>query len=490
MQYHVFLESSDEMINFLKEILIRKQNTGEPFFLLLKKSIGREIKGRKNQITFLVINVSFQDVSHTYYSLRSFVSEHGVNNIELDMIVSFRQTREISFQWLISVISKLYNHFSSQAIIKIKGLPYCLFPEADGMFLETDSGDFVKRDDCNLCKFNISCRGIPAIYASSNCLQLLRPYILPEEIAIEIINHCHSPLNRLTVRKIIDEAKKMKVSIIRFVLLGSAIRPDIYELLRYAKENNFQVRLDISRIIIENFASFVKKVSSLIDYVILYVDCNDRLIETKEREIVLLKRIGIKTVRVVTIVSSSNFNTLDKLFSFMLRSGVDKWAVNRDVHDKDFYKVGRIIIDKLFEMKLNTVCKRYNLRIHMTYPLPFCCCNPVKTNFVCTGPKSVDGYERILIDFSGKIKPMHYFDEIIGDFTNIKSSWDHPFLKSLRNYTLLPSVCKTCFLLDKCKGGSRFCAFYARGTYNAADPLMNYYIAGKLNYKGHQNVRI
>lgn len=441
-----------------------------------KTKIDEEIKGiRKGLYILLVIDVNFQIFRNNIYQVKIFPPKQGIKKIELKIMIPLQKIKSSSLKTLVFLISKLYGEFSSKAVVRIKGLPYCLFSEPEGLFLESKMGDFVKKKDCQFCKFNSSCAGLPALYNSEEDLGLLKPQFLPEEIAIEISDHKDSPLDTATIRSIMVDAKKMKVLIIRFVLLGSAARSDIYELLKYAKDNNFQVRLDISHIVITDFKLFVEKISDYVDYVVTYVNSSDLQTGRKKWEILLLKRMGIRSLRAVTIMTPDNLRDIDKIYHFILRCDIGRWAINRDMDNIGVNKAEiRNNIDKLFEIKQDAIRRGDRLKVHMVYPIPFCCHDPVKINFLCTGPKSVEGYERILIDLSGNIKPIHYFSKIIGNFRDIKGAWNQVFLKSIRDYSLLPPLCKKCFFLEKCKGGSRYCAFCAFGSYYATDPWMDY----------------
>ncbi len=456
-------------------IIKKRQEQKSLPFLDLKTEIDKKIKKNSQLYTLLIIMISFEDIDKIDYHSRVLITRSEIKKIELNIIVPMQKTKRIALPDLISLVLRLYNEFFTQITVRIKGLPYCLFSEPEGMFLEHKIGKFIKKTDCNFCKFNLSCMGLPAPYSSREALKLLKPYFLPEEIAVEISNHKNSPLNTVTVRKIIDDAKKMRVSIIRFVLVGSVVRYDIYNLLKYAKDNKFQVRLDISRIVVKDFLSFVKKINGFADYVITYVNSYDLHNRKKKLEFLLLKKMNIKIVRAVTIMTPANLKDIEKIYRFILRCRVDKWAINRDVYSKNLDKVEfKKSVDKLVRIKLDTIKNRYRLKVHMVYPVPFCFYDPVKINYICTGAKSVDGYERILIDFFGNVKPIHYFDKIIGNFRDIRNAWNSVFLESIRKHSLLPAVCKKCFFLEKCKGGSRFCAFYTFGHFDAPDPMIDY----------------
>jgi len=66
----------------------------------------------------------------------------------------------------------------------------------------------------------------------------------------------------------------------------------------------------------------------------------------------------------------------------------------------------------------------------------------------------------------------YYIDKNIGNPLDIKGCWEHPFMEKMRNLKFVPRKCKDCKYLIKCRGGSRFSAKIAHGSYSAKDPLM------------------
>jgi radical SAM protein with 4Fe4S-binding SPASM domain len=253
------------------------------------------------------------------------------------------------------------------------------------------------------------------------------------------------------------------------------LKKDIYELFKYAKDRNLEVRLDISNIFVKDIKSLAERIVDLVDYVITYVDYRDIKNSEKKREILSLKKAGIKIVRAVTLANSENTRNIEKIYRFLLECKVDKWAINRDVYRQNIKK-GKIkgLVGKVVSIKKDIIKNKFFLKVHIVYAIPFCADDPIKVNFICTGAKSIDGYERLLVDAQGIVKPIHYFDKKVGDFRNIAKAWSSPFMKSIRTYKFLPEDCKNCFFLEKCKGGSRFCAYQIFGSYQAPDPLMDY----------------
>lgn len=425
-----------------------------------------------NEKKILILSFSPENISKIRGAVERF-TKNGGRRCQINIIAPHGGIKNISLKKLVAEVSAIRYDFLDKAIIRISGLPFCLFSDPESLFFKSSISHSVKSVKCRKCKFNNECDGLPAFYNSRANLSELHPLHLPEEVAIEVDGD-NLFLDAVAIRRLVRRAKIMGAVIVRFIATGGYFRNELYNFLKLAKQQGFETRLDISRVKINNFALFAKKISLIADYVIVGVDIKDLRESIRRNEIYLLKKAGVKLIRAITLATEQNVKNLEKIYRFVLLNGVNKWAVNRDVYAiKESRKRIKILIDKLVKVKKDIIKNRYLLRAHMVYAIPFCFDDPVKINFVCTGAKSVDGYERILIRSDGSVVPIHYFNKKVGKHTDLESAWNHSFLKSIRAYKMLPEACLKCFFLQKCKGGSRVCAYNAVGSYKAPDPLMN-----------------
>jgi len=471
----------DSGINYFKislnslDDLMHDKITGQP------GSFNETLKGLNNLISLglqenIVINIALtnKNIKTIDYLIRKFL-EKGIIKFQINIVDAENRSSLIPFDKIISFVSALRYKFIYKAFIKIKGLPYCLIPEPEGLILKSQSKNFIKVSDCQNCKFFSNCDGLPKFYYSKKNIKQLIPQRLPEEVAIELSSDQDPFLNTRAVKTIISQAKTLGVSIIRFIAIESLLRKDINELFKYAKKKNLEVRLDISNIFVRDIGLSMKRIANLVDYVITYIDHRDIKKPEKKQEILLLKQAGIKIIRAVTLANSLNVRNIEKIYQFLLECKVDKWAVNRDIYRKNISRQEiKKLVEKIIRIKKDIIKNKLSLKTHIVYAIPFCSYNPIKINFVCTGAKSIDGHERLLVDTYGIVKPIHYFNKEVGNFHNIANAWNSPFMKSIRTYEFLPKDCRSCFFLDKCKGGSRFCAYKSFGSYQVADPLMDY----------------
>ena len=127
-----------------------------------------------------------------------------------------------------------------------------------------------------------------------------------------------------------------------------------------------------------------------------------------------------------------------------------------------------VLVNKL--IKINSQERKRYLIVNA---LPFCVYDPEKVSQVALGAVVDDGHSRFVIDAAGNAKPMYYLNEFIGDIftSSVDAIWQARFMQDMRNLKFVPVVCRKCFYLKKCKGGSRFAAKTAYGDYVQADPL-------------------
>jgi radical SAM protein with 4Fe4S-binding SPASM domain len=291
------------------------------------------------------------------------------------------------------------------------------------------------------------------------------------------------------IKKVIDNIQKSKIPIVRFTGGEPLLRDDLFDLMRYAKSKGLSVRLNTNGYFIKSYAQ-VKEMAKYLNYVLFafhaYNPREDEEItgvkhsfERRIRAVKWFRKAGIKIIRVNTIATKRNIRNLEKFYNLFKGLKVDRWAVNRMIpfsnKDKSWEQEElSFLIRKLIKIKKDKFRNKIPIQIHIVNAVPLCAGDPVKLNAICSGGRSVDGHERFAIDPRRFAKPIYYMEENIGDPLDILSCWNHPFMKSLRNYKLLPNECKECSFLDKCKGGNRFCAYIKNGNYKSKDPLMDY----------------
>ena len=434
----------------------------------------------------------------------------GVRKVQLNLINPSQKNLITSLDEVASYISKARYVFLFDLLVKIKGLPYCLIPEPESVISKSDRPqDFVKLKKCKICRYFKQCDGILKGYLENLDEEKIKPQTLPKEIMIEVTPRCNFQckfcFNRASfaqqghgqfqepstayIKKIIYNIKKAKISIVRFTGGEPLLRNDIFELIKYAKSKGLKIRLNTNGSFIKNY-KMAKELAKYLDYVLFsmhtYNSGKDEEItgfkgsfEKKIRAIKWFKKAGVKTIRVSTIATTDNIRNLEKFYKLFKKLNVDKWATNRVIPlagEKDTWGKRELkpLVNKLIKIRKDIVKNNIPLKAHIVNGVPLCADDPVKMNAVCAGARSVDGHERFAIDPRGFAKPIYYIEKNIGDPLKPIECWNHPFMKTLRGYKSLPKECAKCALLEKCKGGNRYCAYVVSGNYKAPDPLMDF----------------
>lgn len=319
---------------------------------------------------------------------------------------------------------------------------------------------------------------------------------LPREVMIEIETKCNldcsfcfnknsfakegrnieNKLSASLIKKIIDNAAKVGVPIIRFTGGEPLLRDDIWELAEYAKKKNLELRLNTNGVLIKNF-NIAKRIADYFDNVLLpiqYPDISlkDPNAKAKLKAIKLLKKSGVKVLRVGTVATGEVIKNLNKVYRFIDSLPIDKWELYRVIatpqNPKSFSRKNvKDLVEGLLKIKYKT-----DKVINIINAVPFCSYDPLKIQKVAIGADAVDGHERFAVDPRGFAKPIYYMEKNIGDPTDILACWNHPFMEKMRNLEFVPRQCKKCIFLEKCRGGCRFSANSLYGKYKAPDPLM------------------
>lgn len=394
-------------------------------------------------------------------------------------------------------ILDLEEHFE----IKIRNFPYCLLSNAkDHIFFEKNFKG-IKLEICQKCSYNRKCGGIKKEYLEKFGEGVFKPILdLPQEIMIEVESRCNfncrfcynensfarngrniKNLDGEYIKKIIDEIKKIGIKIVRFTGGEPLLRKDIFELIKYAKSKNLEVRLNTNAYLIDE--NLAKKLAKLVDNILIPLEATS----VKEEDLItgvsgsfqkkiqamkFLQKCGVKIVRVGTVATRKNIKNLEKFFKLVLKLNLDEWELYRPIPTKNnreswSKKDVKILVEKL--IKFRRISGQTFL---VANSIPFCSYDRNKVNSVSAGALPEDGHIRFVIDPRGFAKAHYYFEKNIGDPLNILSCWNTPFMKKMRNLEFAPKKCKSCSFLEKCCGGSRYLAKIAYGDYKAKDSLI------------------
>jgi radical SAM protein with 4Fe4S-binding SPASM domain len=420
---------------------------------------------------------------------------------------------------LISRLLGFLDDHESDFGVKIKNLPFCLFPTPARDHILAGSGQKgagSKTGDCRLCKYDSRCSGFSKIFLKNFGLPQIEPIKdIPNEVMIEVEPGCNFRCqfcfnkhafarrgrdieNKLTpdlVMGIIDAVKKAGVKVVRFTGGEPLLRRDLLALLRYAKYQNLEVRINTNGALIDE--NWAKKIVGVVDNALMpFEDWQEKeesricgfpgVLKRKIRAIKILKKAKIPVVRVGTVATRRIIHNFGKMAKLVCSLPIDDWEFFRPIpaaaisspHQNevwcgDKHPISRQDLDKMAD-NLTDLKKKTGRHYFIATAVPFCASpDKNKMNSVSLGAAAADdGHLRFVIDPRGYAKPHYFLDKNIGNPLDILKCWNHPFMKKMRNFGFIPKICRNCDFLEKCRGGSRFLANLYFGRWDAKDPLM------------------
>lgn len=449
------------------------------------------------------ITISNSEILKRLYQLLEELILAKVKRIEIKIK---RTDKTPSLDSIIERVSSLRYHFIDKLLIQIEDIPYCLVkqPESFVFFKKKGKKVFSKTFQCQDCKYNQRCKGIAEIFSDILDSKKIKAVPdLPKEVMIEIEEKCNlncefcfnknsfakngrnidNQLTTKVVKEIIRNISQANIPIIRFTGGEPLLRQDIWKLADYAKNRGLETRLNTNGTLIKNRPA-AEKIANYFDNVLLsiqYADTisNDSIVKAKVKAVKLLQWAGVGKLRVDTVATKQTIHNLKKVYYFIKSLGIEKWELNRPIPSRQSKEeINSDDVKKLVD-ELLLIRKVTGETHYIINAVPFCSYQPIKIQAVAIGAYACDGHERLVIDPRGFIKPIYYMNKNIGNPTDILSCWNHPFMKKMRNFKYVPKECADCIYLEKCRGGCRFSAHFATGSYRGLDPLTD--IRNKIN---------
>lgn len=320
---------------------------------------------------------------------------------------------------------------------------------------------------------------------------------MPLEVVIEVTTQCNlnckicafAEKDRISlpfskIKNVIDEAKSLNIEAIRFTGGEPFTRPDIVELIKYAKASNFYVIVNTNGIITkEQIASVEKYVDNIL---ISFQGHNSksekdltgegRFLADRFKNILQLNSSVIPVVRTGTILSKHVITHLNKYLKIVTALNIKHWELFRPMVKKKNLKLypeyNLTLSEFLGFLNIIYRARSKGLNIFIANATPFCIDKDIqRIRAVLFGAKFDDGHSRIIYSSEGYFKPSYFLDINIG--ATLKEALDNPFLKKIKSLKHLPNKCKKCKHLKDCLGGSRYLANEFNGDYFAPDPWMN-----------------
>jgi len=437
----------------------------------------------------------------TLPQLAEFLRRNKTKKIEIEL------TDKIDdLPYLNDIVPFIYQTLDQEMYFEVwlKNFPFCIIdPEAVDHILLDDNYKGEKTKECQNCFWNNRCPGSPKGYlAKYGSEEICSMPDLPWEVMIEVTSKCNFNcrfcFNKISfaqndrdikefstayVKKIIDNIAQAGIKIIRFTGGEPLLRKDIFDLLKYAKNKELEVRLNTNGSLINQ--NTVEKIKGIVDNVLIPIESYNNKKESKITEypnslkkkikaIELLKKAKIPVIRAGTVATKENILNFDKIAKLISKLPLDEWEFYRPIpisgKEELNSKLIKYFVDKLIDLR-----KKTEKSVFIANALPFCAIKDLnKINSVSKGGLFDDGHVRIVIDPRDFVKPHYFMDKNIGEPLDILGAWQNSFMKKMRNLEYLPKQCEKCNFIFKCQGGSRQIAKMVFGSYKAADPLAKY----------------
>jgi radical SAM protein with 4Fe4S-binding SPASM domain len=289
------------------------------------------------------------------------------------------------------------------------------------------------------------------------------------------------------VKRIIDHIADLNIGIVRFTGGEPLLRPDIYELMAYAKNRGLEVRLNTNASLVDK--KFADSLEGILDNVLIPVESfsaeeEGRItnfpdsLPRKIKAIQYFYEAGIPVVRVGTVATKRHVADFKKLAEFVLDLPINIWEFYRPISEKKSFTTppfDRSDIKKLTQ-SIVKAREETDKDIIIANCLPFCAItSPQILAFISTGALFDEGHSRMVIDPRGFVKPHYFIDYNIGNPLELEAAWNSDIMLQLRKLELLPEQCSDCLYKRKCAGGSRFEAEIANGDKKTPDPLSDFH---------------
>ncbi len=313
----------------------------------------------------------------------------------------------------------------------------------------------------------------------------------PSSIVIEITGQCNlrcrhctgasarrARVTFATVKMIIDDARRNKVTAIRFTGGEPLLHPELPQMLAYAKEQKMYVLLNTNATLAT--PAWLNIFALHVDNILVSLQgcdsASDRdltrtsLPFSKKIKNILLLRDTVPVVRLGTVITRQFLDDVPRYAALIAKIRPYAWELFRpmSIQARRAIRLNasdyQSLATKLLELS------QEGLNVKLANALPFCVLPDLKAaSSIMLGALSDDGHTRLVWDARGFYKPSYFIDEDLGK--NIKVAWAHTFLRKLRKPSFLPARCRACSVLKQCQGGSRALAMAANGSYFTADPL-------------------
>jgi len=431
------------------------------------------------------------------------IKRRNIKGVELDFVFDAEECA--NYEILRTYLEDFLN-FEKDFFISYKNIPHCL--------LNWRAADHInnrlkkrgeKKKECRECVFQKKCCGFPKGYFKKyGQKELCVTKDLPVEVMFEVESrcnfNCHFCFNRNSfakhgrdikslstayVKKIIDNIASSEIEQIRFTGGEPMLRNNIVDLIKYAHNKGLRVWLNTNASLLNK--KTVKKIENYVENVLIPLESWSTNLESKitgfkdtyRRKIEALEFLDkskIEAIRVGTVASQESIKNFYKIFNVIEKFRISQWEFYRPISGENKkMNIKKGYLERLVKNIHEIREKRPETRFYIANSLPICAISDINAlNSASCGSFADIGHTRLVIDPRGFVKPHYFMDSNIGDPLDILGAWNHPMMKKIRNFGFLPKECNRCPFVYKCRGGNRYEANLAYGSYDSPDPMADY----------------
>lgn len=285
-------------------------------------------------------------------------------------------------------------------------------------------------------------------------------------------SHCYrrksDELSFEEIKRMLNEAKKIGVTHLGVSGGEPLMRDDIIDILKYAKEMNFAVKLNTNGTLITK--EFARKVKKFVDEVQVSIDgvkethnkLRSNSFDDAVKGIKILVNEGIHTT-ICMCVNKENYTEVPKVLNLALELGVKTFRVIRyiPIKNKEIEVIGKKEAYSLLKFLLiarELLKNRIEIRIDET------------SCFLGIGG-CIAGKKCLGVLPNGDVIPCIFMPDFVGG--NIRENslaeiWNCEKFREIRESKV--EECSGCKFFNTCNGGCKAFTFYTKGSIHTRDP--------------------
>ena len=358
----------------------------------------------------------------------NIIIKDGFITLDLSKVKALR-LKEVKY-----VMYHILNNCEQDYFIKILGIAPCLAPDAwDHFFYKDSNADgLIRFPMCGHCRFKRTCPGLRKDLSTVQSEFSPIPDA-PTDLVFEITKKCNLnchfcsqcagdsgssfvPLS--VVRRVIRESRMLGIKNVRFTGGEPLLRPDLAQILEYAKSNGMTVFLNTNATLLSEHK--IKKIEPFVDNVLVslvgfnvgsenQLGAQGRFFKIRIENIRRLRRSKIPFLRIGTVVSKLLLDRFSSYQGLICALRPDAWELYRPMISGN--SGDRLPFYDITPEDYNDLLRHMDrfsgqgIRVYIANAFPFCVIKKSSRRIFLNGARFDDGHERLVMDTRGFFKP-------------------------------------------------------------------------------------